>query len=70
VNGVAHTMPLAYTPDGCPFASAGERATNLFITSRPTASTLGAEHALAAGFRSSTRIGERTMPSRVKAIAN
>lgn len=70
VAGDVYIMPLAYTTGGRSFAGAGERVTNVFITSRPTSSMLGAEHSLTAGFSSWTRIGERTMPPRVKAIAN
>ncbi len=73
-NGVAgdvYIMPLAYATGGRSFGAVGERVTNLFITSRPTTSTLGQEdHSLRAGFSSWTRIGDRSMPPRVKAIAN
>ncbi len=70
VAGDVYIMPLAYSTGGRSFGSAGERVTNVFITSRPTTSTLAQEHSLKAGFSSWTRIGERSIPPRVKAIAN
>lgn len=70
VAGDVYIMPLAYSTGGRSFGAAGDRVTNLFITSRPTTSTLAQEHLLKAGFSSWTRIGERSIPPRVKAIAN
>lgn len=68
--GDVYIMPLAYAVGGRTFSKVDERVTSLFITSRPTTSTLDEDHRMRAGFSSWTRIGERYMPPRVKALAN
>ena len=69
-EGDVYIMPLAYSIGGGSFSMADVRTTNVFITSRPTTSMLGQSHSVRAGFSSWTRIGEREMPPRVKALAN
>lgn len=68
--GDIYLMPLAYAVGGRSFGGFAERVTNLFITSRPTTSALDEEVALRACFSSWTRISERAMPPRIKALAN
>lgn len=69
-RGHVYLMPLAYAVGGRSFGTAGDRETNVFITSRPTTSTLGQEHAVHVCYSSWTRIGERVLPPRVKALSN
>lgn len=68
--GDIYIMPLAYAVGGMTFSSADEKVTNLYINARPTTSALNTDVALRACVSSWTRISERDMPPRVKALSN
>ncbi len=69
-RGDVYIMPLAYSTGSKAFSRVGERATNLFIYSRPTTSALAEDKTVSVGFSSWTRITERITPPRAKALAN
>nr|7NEB_A Chain A, Branched-chain-amino-acid aminotransferase [Thermobaculum terrenum ATCC BAA-798] len=69
-RGDVFIMPLAYAVGNKAFRVVGDRTTEMFIYSRPAVSRLEEDFSLHACYSSWTRINERVLPPRIKALAN